>query len=62
LVEHLVGEVQFGFLHVGALGFFVLDGAGQGALEDVFLLFGDGLEDFGGELEVLCKNGLWCVL
>ncbi len=62
LVEHLVGELQFGLFHVGAFGFFVLDGARQGALEDVFLLFGDRLEDFGRELEVLGQNGLGGVL
>lgn len=47
LVEHLVRELEFGFLDVGASRFFVFDRPRKGALEDVFLGLGDRVEHFG---------------
>ncbi len=41
-----------------ALGFLLVDGAGEGTLEDVFVGLGDGLEDFRIDLEVLPQDRL----
>ena len=54
LVEHLVGELELGLLVTLAVaGDLLLDGTWIRALEDVLLLLGDGVEDFGGDAEVL---------
>lgn len=47
LVEHLVGESLLGLLVARAVGGFLLDGAGHGALEDVLLGLWEVVEDFG---------------
>jgi hypothetical protein len=57
-----VNEVVLGLLDIAALGCFLINGTGNRALEDVFLLLGEVVEDFGGEVEVLGNDFLAGVL
>lgn len=57
-----MGKVVFGLLDVAALGRLLVDGAGDGALENVLLLLGEVVEDLGREVEVLGDDLLGCVL
>ena len=62
LIQEPVGEVVLGLLDVAALGGFLVDGARDRALENVFLLLGKVVEDFGGEVEILGDDFLGSVL
>lgn len=61
LVEYVVGKVVFGFFDVVVFGCFFVDGVGDGVLENVFFFFGEVVEDFGCEVEVLGDDFFGCV-
>lgn len=58
LLEHPVGKVVLGLLHLLALWFLIINGAREASLEDVLLSLGNVGEDLRCEIEILRDDRL----